>query len=265
MTPTVTGIGSIFHAVVDRLLYGKQSNRIVDPSHLLPPPRTTAWERDAPLCPECKAPMFKSLVDIPGKLKVGEWCCSPCSQKRNEAQILDLQISTIHTLFPQSGQLSSRIHMANVRHALQERVVRNIVSALSTNKDLKETPEAPDVANLPTLRPSHVTTQLVGRDIERANTLPKEPAPKVVTNPVTPTPEARQEMFADVPDKIVIDPEDEEEEVDVDATERRRIVRKAASTREMRTEMLLWDLTHGASHEQSTGENERLLEKNWML
>lgn len=87
-------------------------------------------------------------------------------------------------------------------------------------------------------------------------------------NPATPTPEAREALFQDVPDvaeSLVL------WQPDPDATDRHVIVRKIDAPRStlqipaMPAEMLLLEVMRKDTHEQSTGENERLPEKHWML
>lgn len=104
---------------------------------------------------------------------------------------------------------------------------------------------SPDLSNLTTLKPPP--------QIDQLSTLKN--------NPATPTPEARKELFQDVPDlaeSLVL------WKPDPDATDKHVVVRRADGPRNtlqipaMPAEMLLLEVMRRDTHEQSTGENERL-------
>lgn len=117
----------------------------------------------------------------------------------------------------------------------------------------------PDISALSTIINPQRTNPLPAKDIVYAPT----PQP----NPATPTPEVRAKLFQDVPnvaESLVLWKEDE------DATERRKIVRRHDRPRNtinipaIGAEVLLAQLMHSPTAEQSTGENERLPE-NFLL
>lgn len=201
------------------------------------PPNATAqtWERDAPICQKHGTPKFRSLVTTP-TLQFGEYACSECKQEQAENELFQLHTGKIHALFPESGQLSRRIHLTEIRHHMQEDAVKSILASLTTDKDLSKAPEAAMLA-LPS--PKRTPTEpLPARDIERASTV-------------------RADLFP--ADDVMLGMSMESD--DGDTTARRPITHKPHSTVQIpaiNAEVLLMALMAGPTHEQSTGENERL-------
>lgn len=126
---------------------------------------------------------------------------------------------------------------------------------------------SPDLSKIATLiKQPQNTNPLPARDIERANT--SQDVSQIATlknNPATPTHEMRAALFAegvpDVAESLVL------WEPDPDATDHRVIVRRhdgPRNTINMRSVSIL-EMMAG-THEQSTGENERLpVPENFLL
>lgn len=204
-------------------------------SQISPNATAKTWERDAPICQIHGTPKFRSLVTTE-RLQATKYYCSQCEQEQSTATLLQLHTGKIHALFPESGQLSRRIHLSETRHYMQEDAVRGILASLSTEKDLSKAPEAAMLALPPPKRTP--TEPLPARDIERASTV-------------------RASLFADNDVMLGMSMESDEG----DTTARRPLVRKPHSTVQipaMNAEVLLLALMAGPTHEQSTGENERV-------
>lgn len=211
---------------------------------LLPAPANAqTWERDAPHCPDCNAPMIRNIFDTI-YYKAGQYFCGDCHQLRVQTQIFRTKAATIHNLFP-TGELT-RLTRTKMQNAARQ----TIIASYSTHKDL--TQDAAALAHLQSAKQQQ-TAPLPARDIERANS---------AKLPITPIPQTRADLFADVPEKAIAE--------DEDATEKRAAIKLPATTKEipaMNAEVILDMLRRGETHEQSTGENERvdITQENWML
>lgn len=245
--PTVTGYIERTRAFIAHFLHLEEQNEHIIASSVLalPAPKNataSTWERDAPLCEKHHTPNFRSLV-VTDTLQFGERYCSQCIQDEHEERILQFHTGKIAALFPNPGQLTSRIHLAEVRHNMQEDEAKKIIAGLSTNRDLKK---APEVSLLSTLKPQKPPTgPLPARDIERGDT-----PPSIESIPTS-----------ELPPVVVWDE---------DYTTEKRPVAKRRDTVEipaMNVEMLLLETMRCSTHPQSTGENERLVVEGnaWML
>lgn len=271
---------SLFRSI--RRLLGVLESPITDASRLLPAPVTAAtWEPQRHPCPVCGEEMTKNLAPL--HPNDPPYFCVECSkavanEARQQLETIRSRSSKLHlptgTLNRMYRTVAAGTYARDMYHARQQQALseaeKNIIAALQTKPSLKDTPESADVAQLATAKPQrHNTGPLPARDIVLENTPPREPdVSQMITihpvpNPATPIPmeEARQDLFADVPD-IAYEEEDEE------VTERRKIVRKVTrETRQMRAEAMLEAMLHGKASEQSTGENEQIAvgQVNWML
>lgn len=206
------------------------------------------WERNPPKCPDCGSPMTKLIVDTDHH-KAGERYCGPCYRLGLHARLMHDKSATMSNLF-RPGEL------ALLRRAgMRDTALKDVCASYDTRPDLsKDVP--PIIAELKA-RQQHQTGELPARDIERANSA-KIPATNA---PATPIPRARESLFADVPETVMAMAEED------DITEKRIAVKLPATTQEMRTEVLLYDLMNGKTHERDTGANEAIAtpERNWML
>lgn len=235
------------------------------PLLLLPAPKqsttltvtASTWERERHPCPVCGEEMTKEIFSP-------RYFCLACDElvaKEAQEQLSKARMPVFRT-----GEFSKAVRKAqakagaysrDMRRVWQDEAVKKVLSTLETQKNLKDAPEAKELINLK--RPP--TGPLPARDIVREDT------PRIPANPATPLPETRESLFADVPD-IPEQAEDEHIEDGMEITEKRRMVRRTTPTVEIPAidaEVLLEAIMRGEMHEQSTGENERLPEKHWML
>jgi hypothetical protein len=247
--PTVTGL-DIRTRIQQTINYFKslvqQNDEIASSARvpLLPAPRQNAdahtWERNAHFCEKHSTPNFRSLVTTP-TLKFGEYYCSQCEQEQNEASLLKLDTSTIHALFPENGQLARRVHMGEWRHNMQEDAAKGFIACFSTQKKLSDTPE---IAELATIKPQRrtPTSPLPARDIQHDNT-----PPPISQIPTAALPDPRVDLFSDLQ---TIHASMESEDIGPD-TDTQKVPC-------IHAEMTLRRIIHSPTHEQATGEQERL-------
>lgn len=210
----------------------------------LPPPATAKqqaawWEREAPKCEQCHSPMIRNLFTRPNfPYAAGEYFCEECYWESINQSIAANRASSVKALFHDAGQLMAGVRTRNYRQALQQKIISSV------------TPQLPD---------PHITGELPAKDIVLNNT-------------------PRKQLFDDaelVQIGMSLDEIFPEGPIDPDATEFRRVVRKPAKETKyipgITAEMLLEAIINGATetHKQSTGENERLDDKQksgaWLL
>lgn len=246
MQPTVTGSFDIRERIERTVEYFRSltaQNEVLAASSK--PITAHTWQRD-PLCPDGH-PMKKNLTPNI-YYQIGEFYCPTCHQARIDAQVEQAYQEKVRTCY-RPGIFIRTIHS-------------------QWADEIRETERQKIFAELATMK-KNPTGQLPARDIVLASTPPKV----VIPNPTTPTPEtpavSREDLFADVPEKAVISAEDAEE-----ITERRRAVviteevqaRTTVQIPAMEVEVLLLEtMRHIPTSEQTTGENERVAERHWML
>lgn len=237
----------------------------IDAARLLPANATAAtWDRERHPCQVCGEEMTLIPITLDG---IPQYRCLPCDalvaeQAHKQLETIrsrtgKLPIGAINQIYRTiaPGTIARDAYHAQQQEAM-DRAQRNIISALSTNKDLKE---APEVSELETLTPRHHTGPLPARDIEYAPT-PRDVSsmPTLCPAPATPTPETHESLFADATDEG----EDTEKVVAI------RLPKKPKDTVEIRAmtaEMYLLEaMRHHPVHEQSTGENEQVTADAWL-
>lgn len=205
----------------------------------LPPPATAKqqaawWEREAPKCEQCHSPMIRNLFTRPNfPFKAGEYFCEDCYWESINQSIAANRASSVKALFHDAGQLMAGVRTRNYRQALQQKIISSVTPQLPT---------------------PHITGELPAKDIVLSNT-------------------PREQLFDDaelVQIGMSLDEIFPEEAIDLDATEFRRVVKRPAKETlqipNVTAEMLLMEIMRGPTHEQSTGENERLTqsEEAWL-
>lgn len=195
-------------------------------------------------CFEHNAPMFYDLRKVAMHLpEEACYTCWTCEKIRHDEEKAQASKKAVNALFPNKGDYVAGLGMIHARASLQEKALRNVLSAVST---------------APT-SPEQNSEEI---DLSAIATSPLPPT-KYRHNPATPTPEVREDLFQDVPNDVAapLIP------MDKDRTEIRRkiILPRKLDTQEFpaaRAEMLLVEMTRGPVHPQETGEQEPV--KNWM-
>lgn len=251
----VTGLRERLQRTIDHLrhLYYQNANIARKPTEVQV--SASNWQRNALPCLTCGGPTHVNIVPS-NYYAIGDPVCQPCHQKRIEAEILHNRQAQVKALYPYPGQLQ-----AAMRHRIQAQIEAPLIPTLTlppprsvviAGVDVRAAVHHalyPDISELETLPTKPPTGPLPARDIVLANTPP------------------RAELFADVPTKAAWDHDEEG-----DPTQRRNAVPKitARIAGIDTTELILAEMARGltSTHEQSTGENERLPQSQavtWLL
>lgn len=248
----VTGLRERLQRTVDHLrrLYYQNANIARKPTETLV--SASNWQRQAPQCGIHHEPMHVNI--LPSALyAIGEPVCPSCHAERVEAMLYHQRAKTERALFPDDrpAKIMPGTKIRDIRRAMQQivgNVTPDIITPETLTVPLQHSPIVPvrdkiDIRLLvnKALHPD----EYPHKDISGLDTLRKTNTP------------LRAELFADVPTKAAWDHDEEG-----DPTQRRNAVPKitARIAGIDTTELILAEMARGltSTHEQSTGENERL-------